>query len=101
MRKIEKKIWPKYFKEILEGKKTFELRLADFKVKPGDVLILKEWDPKKKRYTKRKIEKKVGSVFKFYPDKLPFYSKKRYQKIRMANNFIIRLKRVKINLFTN
>jgi hypothetical protein len=74
MRKIKKKIWPKYFKEILKGGKTFELRLADFKVKKGDILILKEWEPKKKRYTGRKIEKKVGYVFKFKPEKLPFYS---------------------------
>jgi hypothetical protein len=32
MRKIKKKVWPKYFKEILERKKTFELKLADFKL---------------------------------------------------------------------
>jgi hypothetical protein len=75
MRKIEKKIWPKYFKEILKGGKTFELRLADFKIKKGDVVVLKEWDPKKKKYTGRKVKKKVGYILKFRVDKLPFYSK--------------------------
>ena len=30
MRKIEKKCWPEYFEKILEGKKTFDLRLNDF-----------------------------------------------------------------------
>jgi len=30
MRKIEKKVWPEYFQAIVEGKKNFEVRLADF-----------------------------------------------------------------------
>jgi hypothetical protein len=30
MVRIEKKIWPKYFQAIIDGKKTYELRLADF-----------------------------------------------------------------------
>jgi len=38
--KIEKKVWPKYFQKILDGDKTFELRLADFKCNPSDVLVL-------------------------------------------------------------
>ncbi len=62
--KIEKKIWPKYFQMVLDGVKKYELRLADFKCKPGDELILKEWDPKEKQYTGREITKKVTMVFK-------------------------------------
>ena len=46
------------------GKKKFELRLGDFKVKPGDSLVLREWDPKSKKYTGRKITKKVSIVLK-------------------------------------
>jgi hypothetical protein len=80
MKKIEKKVWPRYFKEILEGEKTFELRLADFKVRKRDILILKEWDPKKKKYTGREIKKKVGYVLKFKPEKLLFYSQKDIKK---------------------
>ncbi|OHA04080.1 MAG: hypothetical protein A3J58_02480 [Candidatus Sungbacteria bacterium RIFCSPHIGHO2_02_FULL_52_23] len=53
---IHKKVWPEYFKEILAGKKKFELRLADFDVSEGDTLILEEWDPDKKAYTGRKSE---------------------------------------------
>ncbi|MDP3994603.1 MAG: DUF3850 domain-containing protein [bacterium] len=64
MTKIRKKIWPKYFRDIKNGKKTYELRLADWKCKEGDTLLLEEWDPKTKEYTGRKIEKKVTYVLK-------------------------------------
>lgn len=71
--KIEKKVWPEFFQKIIDGDKTFELRLADFKCSPGDVLILREWDPKTKEYTGRAIEKKVTYVaktkdIKFWPN---------------------------------
>lgn len=62
--KIEKKIWPEYFEEIKSGRKTFELRLADWECKPGDILVLKEWDPETKQYTGREIEKTVTYVRK-------------------------------------
>jgi hypothetical protein len=70
---IEKKILPKYFKLILSGDKTFELRLADFKCKKGDVLNLREWNPKTKTYTGRSLKKKATYVFKtksikFWPE---------------------------------
>ena len=62
--KIEKKIWPKSFDKIKSGEKTFELRLADWQCNQGDVLLLKEWDPEKKQYTGREIEKEVTHVIK-------------------------------------
>jgi len=40
-----KKVWPEYFQRILGGKKTFELRLADWECAEGDGLVLQEWDP--------------------------------------------------------
>lgn len=61
---IEKKVWPEYFQKIIEGVKTFELRLADFTCNPGDTLLLKEWDPKTKSYTGRKIEKIITYIAK-------------------------------------
>ncbi len=76
--KIEKKIWPEFFKEVKSGKKNFELRLADWRCKLGDVLVLKEWDPKKKEFTGRKIEKKVTYVFKTKGQK--FFNKKEVEK---------------------
>lgn len=60
----EKKTWPDLFQKILDGKKTFELRLADWECKEGDVLVLKEWDPKKKDYTGRILEKEVTYMLK-------------------------------------
>ena len=62
---IKKKIWPKYFELVKSGKKKFELRLADFKIKKGDTLVLREWNPKRKEYTGREIKKKVNYVLKF------------------------------------
>ena len=62
--KIEKKVWPEYFQKIIDSVKTYELRLADFECKTGDVLVLKEWDPKTKKYTGRVIEKTVTYVGK-------------------------------------
>ena len=65
---IKKKIWYEYFDLVNSGKKKFELRVNDFDVKEGDILILEEWDKKTKQYTGRKIEKKVGYVLKFKLD---------------------------------
>ena len=58
----EKKAWPEFFEKVLAGEKTFDLRLADWACAPGDTLLLREWDPAKKVYTGREIEKKVGYV---------------------------------------
>ncbi len=68
MAMIKKKIWPEWFELIKSGKKKFELRLADFRIKQGDVLVLEEWNPKTKKYTGRKIEKKVKYTLRFKLD---------------------------------
>lgn len=61
---IEKKVWPEYFQAILDGKKKFELRIADFECNVGDTLLLREWDPEIKDYTGREIKKEVTYVIK-------------------------------------
>lgn len=38
--------------------------MADFECKPGDTLVLREWDPKTRQYTGRAVEKKVTHVTK-------------------------------------
>ena len=65
---IKKKTWPECFELIKNGKKRFELRLADFNIKEGDTLVLEEWNPKTKQYTGRKIEKNVDYVLQFKLD---------------------------------
>lgn len=61
---IRKKIWPQYFDKIKSGDKTFELRLADWDCKAGDILVLQEWDPDTKNYTGRELTKTVSYVLK-------------------------------------
>ena len=73
MAKIQKKIWPANFEAVLSGSRKYEPRLGDFKIKPGDLLVLKEWDPKKGEYTGRKIEKKVTEVLKLSPKEIRKY----------------------------
>ena len=67
---IRKKIWPEYFEAIVSAKKKYELRLDDFSVNEGDILMLEEWDPKTENYTGRKVKKTVTYVgkFKFHQD---------------------------------
>jgi len=64
MTTIKKKIWPKYFDDVKKGVKTYELRLADFDCRPGDILILQEWDQETKKYTGRELKKTVTYVGK-------------------------------------
>jgi len=77
--KIEKKVQEKYFEAVLEGKKRFEVRLADFKCKPGDILVLKEQKQGTKKLTGRKIELEV--LFKFNTKEIEkFYKKEDIEK---------------------
>ena len=57
--RIEKKVKEEYFNAVSEGKKRFEVRLADFKCSPGDTLILKEQKQKTDKTTGREIECEV------------------------------------------
>ena len=62
MTEIKKKCWPEFFELVLSGKKNAEIRLADFGLRAGDTLILEEWDPKTKKYTGRKLQKRVKAL---------------------------------------
>lgn len=61
---IRKKCWPRFFEEILSGKKNFDVRIDDFQCTEGDVLVLEEWNPETKNYTGRKIEKEIKYILK-------------------------------------
>jgi len=76
---IEKKVQQEYFEAIIEGRKRFEVRLADFKCKPGDILILKEQKQGTKKLTGRKIELEV--LFKLNTKEIEkFYTKEKIEK---------------------
>ena len=57
-------MWPESYEEVLLGNKTYDIRLADWDVQPGDVIIFQEWDPQTKEYTGREMSRKVGYVGK-------------------------------------
>lgn len=78
MRTIIKKTWPEYFKKVWARKKNVEVRLADFKISRGDVLLLREWDPKKKIFTGRSVKRKITAVHKV--DIMKFHSPKKLRK---------------------
>ncbi|MFH1801773.1 MAG: DUF3850 domain-containing protein [archaeon] len=61
---IKKKCWPELFEKILSKKKNADLRLADFEIKEGDVLVLEEYNPKAKKYTGRFIRKRIKNLNK-------------------------------------
>lgn len=78
MKKIEKKTWPEMFQLVLDGKKKFDARIADFEINEGDMLVLREWDPKTREYTGRELEKKVGYILK--TKEVDFWSKEEIEK---------------------
>lgn len=67
MREHALKTWPSFFLDVLEGRKTFELRQHDRDYAVGDVLRLEEWEPESlmynpKGYTGRQIRVTVTSI---------------------------------------
>lgn len=67
-KRISKKVLPDYFQDILDGKKKYELRLNDFEIEPGDILILEEYsssDPLTRKATGRFLEKEVTYIHRF------------------------------------
>lgn len=58
------KTWPEAFAQIQAGLKTFEVRKNDrkHKFRVGDILNLKEYDPRIKLYSGQEIEVRVTYV---------------------------------------
>lgn len=77
-KEIHKKTVSTLFNEVLNGNKTFDVRLADWQCQPGDTLVLEEIDDVSKAYTGRSISKKVGYIL--YTDRDNFFSKKDIEK---------------------
>lgn len=59
------KTWSEYYQAVVEGDKTFEIRVNDRNYNVGDILILKEYDPVKQIFTGREIEKVVTYLTDF------------------------------------
>lgn len=77
--RIKKKVQQEYFEAVVEGKKRFEVRLANFKCKPGDTLVLKEQKQGTKKLTGREIKCEV--LYKFNTkDMIKFYTKEEIDK---------------------
>lgn len=55
------KILPQYFREVVVGTKTFEIRKNDRGFMPGDVITLNEWTPEL-GYTHNAISFKIGFI---------------------------------------
>lgn len=64
------KIWPEYFKEVLSGQKTFEVRVNDRNYQSGDTVTLQEWEYG--GYTGREATFKVGYVYSLSTDQVVF-----------------------------
>lgn len=78
-RKIRKKVQANYFQSVLEGKKRFEVRLADFECRSGDTLVLVEQEQGRKKLTGRELECQV--LFTFNTREMEkFHSKKEIEK---------------------
>ena len=63
MKIITKKSYPDLFEKVLAGEKTFDMRVADFDIQPGDVLEQSEvnYDGTP---TGRKVRHVVGEVLR-------------------------------------
>ncbi|MDR2770165.1 MAG: DUF3850 domain-containing protein [Rickettsiales bacterium] len=61
---IRKKSYPPYFEHVRNGKKRFDVRLADFDAQPGDTIIFEEYDPHTRQPTGRTSEHKIGYVLR-------------------------------------
>lgn len=56
----ELKILPRYFQPVLDGTKTFEIRVNDRNFQEGDTVTLKEWDGE--RFTGRNVDRQITFV---------------------------------------
>lgn len=69
----ELKTEPPYFQDVLDGKKSFDVRLADRDFRKGDTLCLREFIPRHdKLYTGRELRVRVSYIYDgLMPQQLP------------------------------
>ena len=62
MKTHELKTWPVFYKSIIDGTKTFEVRQNDRDFQLGDILLLREYDPDAEQYTGAKTERVITYI---------------------------------------
>lgn len=62
MKVHELKTWPAFLEDVIEGKKTFEIRKNDRGFEAGDRLWLRGWDPRREQYNGREATVVVSHV---------------------------------------
>lgn len=67
MKLIKKKILPKYFKDVVENKKHFELRKDEDDAQVGDFLRLREYT-EEQGYTGDYVEREILYVLRDVPE---------------------------------
>lgn len=63
MKKHELKIWGVFFNAVVNGRKTFELRIMDRDYKVGDFILLREWDKNLNDYTGRQCNVFITYIY--------------------------------------
>ena len=58
----ELKCWPDFFQALLTRRKTFEVRKDDRGYLPGDILILREYNPTTESFTGRSLEREITYI---------------------------------------
>jgi hypothetical protein len=53
MKKHSLKAWPEPFQALVDGRKTYEIRVDDRGYEVGDLLFIQEWIPREESYTGR------------------------------------------------
>jgi len=71
MKTHQLKTYPEHFKQILNGSKTFEVRLNDRDFKIGDRLLLMEWSRTKENYTGRHCLREITYIMRDGNEFLP------------------------------
>jgi len=56
------KVWSEYMDDLINGNKSFEVRLNDRNFQVGDTLILMEFNKDKKEYLDRELKVKITYI---------------------------------------
>lgn len=59
----ELKTWPRFFNELVQGRKHTEFRRHDRDFQKGDVLRLREWDPATREYSGRELSRRISYLY--------------------------------------